>query len=67
MRANFETYRQVAKACSAYEPISENRTTNKCNCDTSDISCTNCKYFDDEKYCRLDLYDQIVQNHNIKQ
>ena len=61
MRANFETYRKVAKACSAYEPMSETRITNSC-CDKSDISCTNCKYFDEEKYCRLDLYDQIVQN-----
>lgn len=66
MRANFETYRQVAKACSAYEPISENKMTNRC-CDTSDISCTNCRHFDEEKYCRLDLYDQIVQNHKIEQ
>lgn len=65
MRASFETYRKVAKECSAYEPMSETRITNSC-CDTSNISCTNCKHFDEEKYCVLDLYDQIVQNHNFQ-
>lgn len=65
MRASFETYRKVAEACSAYEPMSEGRMTNSC-CDTENISCTNCKHFDENKYCVLDLYDEIVQNHNIQ-
>lgn len=65
MRASFETYRKVAEACSAYEPMSEGRMTNSC-CDTENISCTNCKHFDENKYCVLDLYDKIVQNHNIQ-
>ena len=65
MRANFETYRKVAEACSAYEPMSEGRMTNSC-CDTDNISCTNCKHFDESKYCVLDLYDEIVKNHNIQ-
>ncbi len=65
MRASFETYRKVAKACSAYEPMSETRISNSC-CDTGDISCTNCKHFDENKYCKLDLYDQILVNHKIQ-
>lgn len=65
MRASFETYRKVAEACSAYEPMSEGRMTNSC-CDTENVSCTNCKHFDENKYCVLDLYDEIVQNHNIQ-
>jgi hypothetical protein len=65
MRANFETYRKVAEACSAYEPMSEGRMTNSCY-DTDNISCTNCKHFDENKYCVLDLYDEIVKNHNIQ-
>ncbi len=65
MRASFETYRKVAEACSAYEPMSEGKMTNSC-CDTENISCTNCKHFDENKYCVLDLYDEIVQNHNIQ-
>ncbi len=65
MRASFETYRKVAEACSAYEPMSEGRMTNSC-CDTDNISCTNCKHFDENKYCVLDLYDEIVKNHNIQ-
>lgn len=65
MRASFETYRKVAKACSAYEPTSETKISNGC-CDTSDISCTNCKHFDEDKYCVLDLYDEIVEKHNFR-
>ena len=65
MRASFETYRKVAEACSAYEPMSEGKMTNSC-CDTENVSCTNCKHFDENKYCVLDLYDEIVQNHNIQ-
>ena len=65
MRASFETYRKVAKACSAYEPMSDAKISNSC-CDTNDISCTNCKHFDEEKYCVLDLYDKIVENHGIQ-
>ena len=65
MRASFETYRKVAKACSAYEPMSETKISNSC-CDTNDISCTNCKHFDEDKYCVLDLYDKIVENHGIQ-
>jgi len=65
MRASFETYCKVAKACSAYEPASETKISNSCG-DTNDISCTNCKHFDDNKYCVLDLYDEIVEKHNIR-
>lgn len=65
MRASSETYRKVAKACSAYEPKNKDQMTNSCG-DTCEISCTNCKHFDAEKYCVLDLYDQIVENHGIQ-
>lgn len=65
MRASSETYRKVAKACSAYEPMSDNKISNSC-CDKDEISCTNCKHFDEAKYCVLDLYDKIVENHGIQ-
>lgn len=66
MRADSETYRKVAKACSAYEPVNKESTTNSCCCDAKEISCTNCTHFDEEKYCVLDLYDKIVQNHHFE-
>lgn len=65
MRASLETYHKVAKECSAYEPTCDTKICNSC-CDTNEISCTNCKHFDKDKYCVLDLYDEIVQNHHFE-
>ena len=45
--------------------MSDTKISNSC-CDTSEISCTNCKHFDEDKYCVLDLYDKIVENHGIQ-
>lgn len=65
MRADEQTYRNVAKNCSAY--------TEKdcCNCHSTnksgdaDVSCVTCKHFTSDKHCCLDLFDPIVENHNF--
>lgn len=65
MRASYETYEQVAKRCSAYEQVPTDQISNKaCECG-GEKSCTNCRHFDSEKYCKLDLYDQIVKDHQL--
>lgn len=71
MRASNKTYREVAKACSAYEPISTDKITNSscegdCSCSGKEISCITCKHFSQDEHCRLDLYDKIIANHNIE-
>lgn len=64
MRASNETYRKVAENCSAYERVAAaDSVTNGCGTDT--ISCLTCRHFDNDKYCRLDLYDKIVKNHEL--
>lgn len=29
------------------------------------VSCANCKHYDTEKVCALNLYSEIVSNHNL--
>lgn len=68
MRAEQKTYEQVAEHCSEFAP---------CHCEHCDttfksmysdgpsVSCTNCKHFDQNKYCKLDLFDQIANSRNL--
>ena len=63
MRASNETYEKVAKRCSSYNPT---RTGAKNIIDSKeDVSCLNCEHFDNDKYCKIDLYDKIVSSYNL--
>lgn len=69
MRAHIETYEAVAERCDSFQEksnTSDNSITNSTS-DSRDISCTNCMHFTDDKYCELDLYDQILVNHKIEE
>ncbi len=63
MRADEQTYRNVAKHCSAYAVKPSCQCTNSTG-DTN-VSCTTCKHFTPESYCALDLFDPIVENHKF--
>jgi len=63
MRADEQTYRNVAKHCSAYAAKNCNSSTNKSG--DTDVSCTTCRHFTTDKYCSLDLFDPIVENHKF--
>ena len=62
MRADEQTYRNVAKHCSAYAAKDCRGTTNKA--EDTDVSCTTCRHFTSDKHCSLDLFDPIVENHS---
>ncbi len=64
MRASYDTYQKVAEHCSAYEPAQRTGTATNSYSEPA-VSCTTCKHFDSQKYCRLDLYDKIVKNHEL--
>ena len=68
MRADEKTYEEVAEHCSEFAP----HHCDKCDTtfksmysDGPEVSCTNCRHFDEQKYCVLDLFDQIVENRNL--
>lgn len=65
MRASKSTYKNVAKNCSAYaaKDCCTNKAINKSG--DVEVSCTTCKHFSDDKYCKLDLFDPIVSDHNF--
>lgn len=65
MRAKSETYEKVAQHCSEYTQKLQDDSFSNCeNCDK--CSCTTCQHFTDDAYCDIDLYDQIVYNHNFE-
>ncbi len=63
MGVDEQTYKNVARHCSAYA------VKNCCSCKNStgdaDVSCTTCKHFTNDKHCSLDLFDPIVENHSF--
>ena len=63
MRASNRVYEEVAEHCSGFDPL-RNTFSNVSICH-QDVSCMGCRHFDDEEYCELDLYDQIVDNRQI--
>ncbi len=64
MRASETTYKNVAQNCSSYAAKDDNCTcTNKSG--DSNVSCTTCKHFAEDKHCKLDLFDPIVANHKF--
>lgn len=63
MRADTQTYCNVAKNCSAY--AAKDCCTNSNKSGDTEISCTTCKHFASDKHCTLDLFDPIVENHNF--
>lgn len=63
MRADEQTYSNVAKNCSAYAIKDSCSCSNKSG--DTDVSCTTCRHFASNKHCMLDLFDPIVENHNF--
>lgn len=68
MRSDSNTYQKVAEHCSSFDPKKDSDTFKSLYSDSenSEISCTNCKHFDKDAFCKLDLYDQIVVNHKFQ-
>lgn len=65
MRASEKTYKDVANRCSEFQSVYGTDIYRSMYSDGPAESCTNCKNFSDNKYCELNLYDQIVQNHRL--
>lgn len=64
MRSSYDAYEQVAENCSRFNSYSKDSYSNSYS-DGREVSCINCKHFDEDKFCKLDLYDPIVKNHHI--
>ncbi len=65
MRADYKAYEDVAVHCSGYESTSDKSSFTDNTSDESRISCLNCKHFDEDEYCVLNLYDKVAESRGI--
>ena len=62
MKKNAETMKEVASLCSKYCSCDD------CGCKNStsaNATCQNCTHYDAKNVCDIDLYEEIVTNHNL--
>ena len=62
MKKSAETMKEVASLCSKYCSCDD------CGCKNStsaNASCQNCTHYDAKNVCDIDLYEEIVTNHNL--
>lgn len=65
MKKDAKTFKEVAERCTRFTPSEEKNCG--CSNSTSDenVSCKNCKHYEPNKVCTLDLYQEIVTNHHL--
>lgn len=65
MKKDSETMKEVAERCTRFDSCG----CKICGCHNSSkeesISCLNCSHYNPENVCDLDLYREIVENHNL--
>ena len=63
MKKDAKTMKEVAERCTKFCPC------DSCNCTNSSkedaVSCSKCTHYTPEKVCDIDLYAEIVSNHNL--
>lgn len=65
MKKDAKTFHQVAERCTRFAST-DCDGTNATNSTTScEVSCKHCKHYEPSKVCTLDLYREIVKNHNL--
>lgn len=65
MRASNKAYEDVAVHCSGYEKVSDKSSFTSKTSDEDSVSCLNCKHFDEDEHCVLDLYDKVAESRGI--
>ncbi len=80
MKKDAKTFKKVAKNCSRFSAADQpsyasedtfsatNSTASHSsakNSSSGNVSCKNCSHYDPKKVCSLDLYQEIVENHNF--
>lgn len=70
MKKDSKTFHEVAERCTRFSP-SEGCGDN-CGCSNAtnstaseNVSCKSCRHYEPNKVCTLDLYQEIVANHNL--
>lgn len=70
MRASNKAYEEVAEHCSQFNSVANTNSYTDSYTDSysddKEVSCVSCSHFDEDKYCKLDLFDPITKNHKIE-
>lgn len=64
MKVNDKTMKDVAERCTRFSPC-ECSTGSNSTSDSEHISCKNCAHYEDSDVCTLDLYQEILKNHDL--
>ncbi len=67
MKKDAKTFHEVAERCTRFSPA---EGCGHCGCSNStssneNVSCKSCRHYEPNKVCTLDLYQEIVENHNL--
>ena len=65
MKKDAKTMTEVAQRCSKYHADSDCHCGNAKNSTADSISCSNCTHYTPVKVCSLDLYEEIVNDHDL--
>ncbi|MCD7825135.1 MAG: hypothetical protein LUH14_04120 [Clostridiaceae bacterium] len=65
MKKDAKTFKEVAERCTRFSPSEECQCGAKNSTAADDVSCKNCKHYTPDKVCTLDLYEEIMQNHQL--
>lgn len=65
MKKDAQTFHQVAERCTRFAPVDSSSKNATNSTATAEVSCKHCKHYEPSKVCTLDLYREIVDNHNL--
>lgn len=66
MKKDMQSMKKVAQNCSEYNPCDCSSNSYNCsNATSSHVSCDNCTHYSQSEICDLDLYREILENHNF--
>ncbi len=62
MKKDAKTMKEVAECCTKFCPCDDG-----CSCTNSsnDVSCRNCTHYTEKDVCDINLYAEIMKNHNF--
>lgn len=64
MKKDARSMKAVAEHCTHFSP-SDCTNCDCSNSTASGVTCKNCKHYEREDVCDIDLYQEIMKNHNF--
>ena len=64
MKKDAKSMKNVAEHCTRFNP-SDDKGCDCSNSTASGVSCKNCTHYTEKDVCDLDLYAEIMKNHNF--